>query len=175
MGRHFALLLGLLACAGCGSYRVAASARSPRPSGGFGVVCVANIGDAERASAVPVWDNGYLVGAGGGGTHFCYAAYPGKHRLRSELLVTSVLGVVVHANREQWIVQRTESETNVVHSGGTSRGYRSGGKLSWVELAVPSAQELGVARQQTRLVTLVSAPFGEAMQNPKEPVPALRE
>lgn len=163
-----------LAALGCGSYRV-----EPRSSPnlsvpqGMGLVCVAHLGEGRSSSAVPVWDNGALVGATQGRSRFCYVAEPGLHVLVTELLVSSELRVLVRADRVHWIVQRSFG-SSFRRGGVGSRGLSSGRRPETIELALPTPEELALAQHATPDVTLTEAPSGEALHR-GGPVPSRRD
>lgn len=166
------LLISLL---GCGAYRVEpqASAASPSPPRGLGLVCVAHLGEGRGPSGVPVWDNGALVGATHGRSRFCYVAEPGLHTLVSELLVTSELAILVRADRVHWIVQRSGG-ASFRRGGVGSRGFNTGRRPESIELALPTKEELALAQGAIPDVTLTEAPAGEAVHR-GGPVPSRRD
>lgn len=79
-----ALVASLLA-AGCSSYAVREPAQAPTnpfvAEQSLAKVCVIKTTNMAHAITFVSWDNGTLVGATKGPTHFCYYAEPGEHDL----------------------------------------------------------------------------------------------
>lgn len=78
-------LLAALALAGCSSYRLSEplSPASPfqDPPRDRAQICVFRTSVLAQAVTFPVRDNGVLVGATRGPSHFCYLAEPGRHAI----------------------------------------------------------------------------------------------
>ncbi|MEZ4301017.1 MAG: hypothetical protein R3B70_39140 [Polyangiaceae bacterium] len=77
-----------LSAAACTSYKLTEPTApiqpwSPGP-GGLATVCVVRTSVLALAVSFPVRDNGALVGATRGPTHFCYYAEPGEHEITIE-------------------------------------------------------------------------------------------
>jgi hypothetical protein len=82
---HLAIVLASLAAAGCTSWKLAEPEhpRSPLapPPADHAQICVLRTSLLAQAVTFPVHDNGVLVGATRGRSHFCYLAAPGRHVL----------------------------------------------------------------------------------------------
>lgn len=159
IGHHVTtgLVAGAL-LAGCGSYqtRPVAGRSYPGPTANHGVVCVVRAGTNEDNSerTVPVWDNGVLVGATRGASHFCYLATPGPHVVVSELLLTARLDVDVMPEERRWI------EQEVGMSSYRYAGRRLQESVSLREISAADAQPLFT---RTRRVELFEVPAGERL------------
>lgn len=159
-----ALLLAMFTLLGCGTYqtRPVLMKSYPGASPGTGVVCVVRAADdaddADDAdSTVPVWDNGVLVGATRGASHFCYRAEAGPHRVVSELLVTAELRMDVRAEEHHWIATEV-GVSSYLYSSGVPRRLEE-----WVSLREMSAAEAKGSLMRTRRLQLVEAPSGETV------------
>lgn len=79
--------LALLGSA-CTSYKLAEPKQPIDPKlggpGGLATICVVRTSVLAMAVAMPTRDNGMLVGATRGPTHFCYYAEPGEHEITIE-------------------------------------------------------------------------------------------
>jgi len=79
----FGLVASLLA--GCSAYGLHEPAHAPTnpfvPEKELAKVCVIKTTSMAHAITFVSWDNGTLVGATRGPTHFCYYAEPGEHDL----------------------------------------------------------------------------------------------
>ena len=137
----FAALAGLC-CVSCSSYSVGFVAKDPLdvqaavPSD-QAIVCVVRTSLVGAALTLPIRDNGKLVGATEGPSHFCYRAGVGRHRLTVEVSDADAIELVVsggdrhfveHAVRfgsdelrviseEQGLAAVRESEPTVVEEG----------------------------------------------------------
>jgi hypothetical protein len=74
--------------AACTSYKLGEPKQPIDPKlggpGGLATVCVVRTSVLAMAVALPTRDNGMLVGATRGPTHFCYYAEPGEHEIAIE-------------------------------------------------------------------------------------------
>ena len=75
-----ALVLACLALGACGGSHASAHAPALRD---IAQVCVLRPASIAAATTMAVRDNGRLVGATRGTTHFCYLAAPGTHQITS--------------------------------------------------------------------------------------------
>jgi hypothetical protein len=87
-----------LAGTACTSYKLAEPSApvqpwSPAP-GGLATVCVVRTSVLALAVAFPIRDNGKLVGATRGPSHFCYYAEPGEHDITVESDTTETAHLV---------------------------------------------------------------------------------
>jgi hypothetical protein len=160
---RYALVLGSVLATGCGTYqtRPVVLRSYPGPTASYGVVCVVRSGgDADEGeSTVPVWDNGVLVGATRGASHFCYLAAAGPHVVISELLLTAELHVDVRPDEHHWIEQ--EVGISSYHYGGPRSVDRR--RQEWVTLReIPAADARGPFAR-TKRVELVEVPVGETL------------
>ena len=78
-----------LVATGCSSYAIQEPARAPMTpfatdarTADLAKVCVIKTTNLAFAITFVAWDNGTLVGATKGPTHFCYYAEPGEHDLQ---------------------------------------------------------------------------------------------
>ncbi|MFO0547130.1 MAG: hypothetical protein U0271_02015 [Polyangiaceae bacterium] len=92
MKTHPLLHIITLACAtaslsACARYSLSTLTEPPafEPRGDDGVVCVVRAGGVGSALTLPIRDNGALVGATEGASHFCYYAAPGVHVLSAQV------------------------------------------------------------------------------------------
>jgi hypothetical protein len=78
----------LVALAGCSSIGVTSVVPPIHPNAvppeGSALVCVVRSSAIGAMLTTPIWDNGVLVGATQGPSHFCYTAAPGEHVLTTE-------------------------------------------------------------------------------------------
>ncbi len=77
-------------------------------------ICVVRTSHLAQAVAFPTWDNGTLVGATKGPTHFCWLAAPGKHELRIEADHVATASVSVEAGRDYVLEQKLRYVFGVV-------------------------------------------------------------
>lgn len=117
MKRLLALPILVLACS---SYATAppvspVPAADAPPPPDLARVCVVRTSHLAAAVAFPTRDNGVLVGATKGPTHFCYFAAPGEHVLTmsADDEATATLGA--EAGREYFLEQRVDFFFGVVH------------------------------------------------------------
>jgi hypothetical protein len=143
---------------GCGTYqtRPVVLRSYPGATAAHGVVCVVRSGDdADEADrTVPVWDNGVLVGATQGASHFCYLAEAGRHLVVSELLLTADLRIDVRPDEHHWVAQEV---------GISSYRYAGRRRGEWVALREVSAAEARASFTRTKRLELVDVPVGEAV------------
>lgn len=163
---------------GCGNYEVRPVASPSKigttaatTGGSNGSVCVARLEDDVAGAPVPVWDNAILVGASTRGSHYCWAAEPGRHYLMSELLVTTELVVDVRAGATTWVVM--ETDTSLMHSGIGSRGYRAGRRRESVRLIFADEAKGEQLRAATAQIELFDVP-ADQRPPPRSPIPAAR-
>lgn len=109
-----------LACAACSSWttappKAAVVDRSGALPAEVGRVCVARTSDLARAVAFPTWDNGTLVGATKGPTHFCYLAAPGPHRLTMKGDNDADASVVVESGHDYVLLQEVDYVFGIVN------------------------------------------------------------
>ncbi|MBX3188812.1 MAG: hypothetical protein KF819_17470 [Labilithrix sp.] len=92
-------------------------------------VCVVRPSATASARAMPVRDNGRLVGATRGATYFCYLAARGLHQITSDDDDTGPQFLRAEAGRRYWLHQ------DVVELGGDVHAH-----LDWIE--EPAALEM---------------------------------
>jgi hypothetical protein len=137
----FAALVSLC-CVSCSSYSVGFVANDPLDVQAavppeHGLVCVVRTSLVGAALTLPIRDNGKLVGATEGPSHFCYRAGVGRHRLTVEVSDADAIELAVsggdrhfveHAvrfgsdellvlNAEQGLAAVTKSEPTVIEGG----------------------------------------------------------
>lgn len=82
----------------CTSYKLAEPAAPIQPwasaPGGLATICVVRTSVLALAVAFPTRDNGMLVGATRGPSHFCYYAEPGEHDITVESDSTETAHIV---------------------------------------------------------------------------------
>jgi hypothetical protein len=88
-GSGFGAVLGLVVV-GCSAYGVEPTTVPPlrpesSPPEGTALVCVLRGGGVGAGLTTPLRDNGVLVGATEGRSHFCYLAGAGSHTLTTEV------------------------------------------------------------------------------------------
>ena len=113
--RHLAIAaLAALALAGCTSWKLgaptAASVRprsSPPPASAK--VCVVRTSVLALAVTFPTRDNGLLVGATRGPSHFCYLAEPGTHQITIEADATEVATLQAEAGKSYVLSQEVDN------------------------------------------------------------------
>ena len=66
-------------------------------------VCVVRVETFDDRTAFPTWDNGVLVGATRGGTHFCYIAEPGVHEIVMGAKNTISLAATLEAGKGYYL------------------------------------------------------------------------
>lgn len=102
------LVTTALALAGCTSWKLAEPVSPPSPfqdpPAERAQICVFRTSVLAQAVTFPVRDNGVLVGATRGPSHFCYLAEPGPHTI---------------------VVEADEPETAVIHANPGARHYLS--------------------------------------------------
>lgn len=113
------LAVGAAFATGCGGYRLSAPAkvayhRATPPPADAAKVCVLRTTVLANAVTFAVRDNGTLVGATRGPTHFCYEAEPGDHLLEvdgDEVVKTSLRA---EAGRSYYLHQKIDFFFGVV-------------------------------------------------------------
>lgn len=100
--------------AGCTSWRLSEPATvqvhplAPAPST-HAKVCVVRTSVLAQAVTFPLRDNGVLVGATKGPTHFCYFAEPGAHAIVIEADDTEMAGLVAEAGRTYFLKEEVDN------------------------------------------------------------------
>jgi hypothetical protein len=112
-----------------------------------GRVCVARTSELARAVAFPTWDNGTLVGATKGPTHFCYLAGPGPHRLTMKADNDADASVVVEGGHDYVLLQEVDyvfGATGVHTRAAEAWEQRSGVCQDMAHLAIGALRAVGI-------------------------------
>lgn len=117
--RLFPLVSAALLATGCAGYKLSQPAkvayhRGTPPPSDAAKVCVLRTTVLANAVTFPVRDNGTLVGATRGPTHFCYEAEPGDHVLEIDGDALVKTSLRAEAGRAYYLHQQVDFFVGVV-------------------------------------------------------------
>ncbi len=159
--RHLLHVLFFLLLGGCSAWATTAPERpvvgpSGPPPAEVARVCVVRTSHLAQAVAFPTWDNGTLVGATKGPTHFCWLAAPGRHELAMKADNDVKVAVTMEAGRDYVLEQRLEYVFGVVNV-----------RPAWV-----SPERARALFADSDYEILASVPSDERLPDPKLVLPA---
>jgi hypothetical protein len=107
-------VVALLSLAACTSYKLSSpksGALQPMamPPTSLAKVCVVRTSVLALAVTFPTHDNGVLVGATRGPTHFCYLAEPGEHEITIEADETETAKLKAEAGKSYFLKQEVDN------------------------------------------------------------------
>jgi hypothetical protein len=159
--RNLFVVLLVLGSTACSSWRTAPPATPVvAPAGAIASdvarICVVRTSHLAQAVAFPTWDNGTLVGATKGPTHFCWLAAPGKHELTMEADHVATASVTAEPGRDYVLEQDLSYVFGVVDV-----------KPAWV-----SAERAQKLFADSDYEVLSSVPSDQKLPDPLRVVPA---
>lgn len=155
------LLLAPLLCLACSSYSTAPPQSpvvdpvSPLPAD-VGRVCVVRTSHLAQAVAFPTYDNGTLVGATKGPTHFCYLVAPGAHEIAMKADNEAKVALTVEPGHDYVLEQKLQFVFGIVN----------------VEPAWASADRAKALLADSDYEVLAEVPGREQLPDPNRIMPA---
>ena len=108
------MIVFLLSSVGCTSWKLSPPATaavhpSSAPPASAAKICVVRTSVLAQAVTFPTHDNGVLVGATRGPTHFCYLAEPGEHEISIEADEVEKAKLTAEAGKSYFLKQEVDN------------------------------------------------------------------
>jgi hypothetical protein len=127
------LAVSLLLAVGCSSYQLVHPEQALAPvgpvPGNVARVCVVRTSVIASLVTFPTRDNGVLVGATRGATHFCYLAQPGHHRIQIEADAEEHAELDAEGGRSYFLKQEVDNVFGYVKCRAVWVDERQGAEL----------------------------------------------
>ena len=132
--RFLLVAVASLALASCVSWKLGsptAAAVKPRsaPPPGSAKICVVRTSVLAAAVTFPTRDNGQLVGATRGPSHFCYLAEPGEHAIAIEADAVETAKLTAEAGKSYVLKQEVDNILGSVKCRGVWMEERAADEL----------------------------------------------